>query len=195
LTKAALLLSFWSPYDSQIQVNSYWIDQAFYHANEAGLHQPATYDVSRGNRDRLIWSCCLLRDRTIAFGLRRNHDLHDGSDTTGMAQDGDFGLEAHHYSFTEHSLKRRQIQAFINLCELSQVMASIMKMQKSLMNNIHYDETFASKEIVLLKPQISKLDSELVSWTSRVQNNLLKTIGDIGEYANVTLQLPYIFYM
>jgi hypothetical protein len=99
----------------------------------------------------------------------------------GMVQEGDFGLEALCCSFTEHSLKIRQIRAFISLCELSQVMTSITSLQKSLKDSVYYDEKITKKELKRLELDISHLDTELVEWTSQVQSNLLRTCGEYGD--------------
>ncbi|KIX08849.1 uncharacterized protein Z518_03506 [Rhinocladiella mackenziei CBS 650.93] len=69
LVQAALLLTYWTPFDFSQEVNSYWVDKAFYHAMIGKLHL-------RGQPyHSVIWWCCLVRNRTIALGLRSPHKL------------------------------------------------------------------------------------------------------------------------
>ncbi|OQU94847.1 Fungal specific transcription factor domain-containing protein isoform 2 [Cladophialophora immunda] len=57
LAQSALLLSYWSPYDSKKEVNSYWVDEAIRHAVAGGMSDP-----SSTHRKRIIWWCCIIRN-------------------------------------------------------------------------------------------------------------------------------------
>ncbi|KIW29744.1 uncharacterized protein PV07_05533 [Cladophialophora immunda] len=57
LAQSALLLSYWSPYDSTKEVNSYWVDEAIRHAVAGGMSDP-----SSTHRKRIIWWCCIIRN-------------------------------------------------------------------------------------------------------------------------------------
>ncbi|RFU32975.1 hypothetical protein B7463_g3359, partial [Scytalidium lignicola] len=131
LTRAAILLSYWSPYSSEQQTNSYWIDQAFTHAVTACLHkqQPCTPSETHDRR-KLIWWSCLVRDRIIALGLRRFHLLHKEVPNCSLPSLDDFGLEVFDSRFVGIPCKLQYINNFIIQCELSQVMARISRFQE-----------------------------------------------------------------
>ncbi|KIX06636.1 uncharacterized protein Z518_04612 [Rhinocladiella mackenziei CBS 650.93] len=69
LVQAAILLSHWSPYDCSQDVNSFWVDKAFHHAVIGKL------DAGAERHHRIMWWCCLVRNRTISLALRRPHKL------------------------------------------------------------------------------------------------------------------------
>lgn len=67
--QAALLLSFWNPYDSSKHVNIFWVDRAVSHALQARLKHSKYAD------HHIIWWCCVVATRTMALGLRRFQKL------------------------------------------------------------------------------------------------------------------------
>ncbi|KAF4630029.1 hypothetical protein G7Y89_g8117 [Cudoniella acicularis] len=132
LTQVCLILSLWSPGASGVQNNSYWINMAFKHANAGELwkSQPATAN-GRPCRRRLIWWCCIVRDRVLALGMRRPYRLHKAPFEEDLISQLDFGLEARSPSSTvDMQSKQTAILAFIWLCKLSEIMAAIAIFQQ-----------------------------------------------------------------
>ncbi|RFU35027.1 hypothetical protein B7463_g1274, partial [Scytalidium lignicola] len=132
LARAALLLSYWSPYSSEQLTNNYWVDQAFIHARAACLHeqqQCMTPPVSQG-RMRLIWWSLVLRDRLVAFALRRSHRMHRRIPDIPLPSLGDFEIELHISPFVDVHHKRQYVNSFIAQCELSRVIAHIVMFQE-----------------------------------------------------------------
>ncbi|KFY93207.1 hypothetical protein V500_03820 [Pseudogymnoascus sp. VKM F-4518 (FW-2643)] len=133
LARAAILLSFWSPFSSEEQSNCYWVDQAFIHARVAILQELdyAHISVSSGRR-KIIWWCCQLRDSMLAFALRRINRLHTEPLTQLIVTPEDFGVESAEPCFMSPISKTLSIDNFIRQCELSRVMARIMMFQGKL---------------------------------------------------------------
>ncbi|KAJ0420299.1 hypothetical protein BJY00DRAFT_313238 [Aspergillus carlsbadensis] len=127
LIQAALLLSYYSPYDADDEVNTFWVKQAFDHANALynGSHHPRSAALS--NRRAVVWWCCLTRDRFTTFGLRRGHDLQTCGFASIRTPDlADFGFEAVFPRFTDIEVKQVLIRCFIWLCKLSDIVRSIV---------------------------------------------------------------------
>ncbi|KFY24481.1 hypothetical protein V493_05210 [Pseudogymnoascus sp. VKM F-4281 (FW-2241)] len=131
--RAAILLSFWSPFSAEEQSNFYWVDQAFIHARVAILQELdyAHISVSPGRR-KIIWWCCQLRDSMLAFALRRINRLHTEPLTQITVTPEDFGVESAEPCFMSPISKTLSIDNFIKQCELSRVMARIMMFQGKL---------------------------------------------------------------
>ena len=124
LVQIALLLSRWSPYDKSTRVNNYWVDQAFHHAMVARLSE------SGAPYSRVIWWCCIVKNRGLALGLRRPDTLRvyepgpmlQWEDCGAMAR---LALMPQLYSPQVYS-KICVIEAFIALCGLSELMKDIV---------------------------------------------------------------------
>jgi len=194
LTRAALLLSYWSPYDSEIQANNYWIDQAFAKAQEARLFEPQNHlrTISPG-RGKLIWWCCLLRDRLLAFGLYRCRSLHEDTSAGTLLSQEDFGLELANPKFMDKTSKQRSIKNFIHQCELSQSIAQILRFQeqgkhtKNSKGLRHVD----AKEL----QEVDSLISALRQWGNKVEDPIEETTERFKEeICNMPCQLTRIFY-
>lgn len=116
LAQCALLLSHWSPYDSTKEVNSYWVDEAIRHAVAGGMS-----DRSSTHRKRIIWWCCLIRNRMISLGLRRFNRLErrvDGPLPTTM----DFCDPASTPYTAPTAAKGYFVRVFTLMCSLSRIM-------------------------------------------------------------------------
>lgn len=77
IAQAALLLSFWTPpLDAVDEMpNARWLSIAIENSLKAkahiasGTHRPMTDESGALRR---LWWCCIIRDRTLALGLRRS---------------------------------------------------------------------------------------------------------------------------
>jgi hypothetical protein len=107
---------------------------AFKHATMGRLWevQPSTLSSSKGRkcRERLLWWCCLIRDRVLALGMRRPHRLHKTPIQDDIISEEDFGLEAIYPSYTDVKSKRVAMLAFIWFCRLSRIMEAIAVVQR-----------------------------------------------------------------
>lgn len=123
LVQSALLLSYWSPYDSTKEVNSFWVSEAIRHAVASGLP-----DLSSRSRRRIIWWCCITRNRMISIGLRRPTLLEKRVDGP-LPEIRDFGDEISNPHFVSKEAKMYFAQAFIMLCSLTRIMAKSVRLQ------------------------------------------------------------------
>jgi hypothetical protein len=136
LLQTAVLLSYWSPYNSELQVNSYWVGRAFHHARTLELWNSGLDSGALSCRRRIIWWCCLIRDRLISLGLRRPYRLQEKTSIRAMVRREDFGVEACRPTYTNIRSKEVQISAFIALAKLSDIMADIAFFESS--NNFRF---------------------------------------------------------
>jgi hypothetical protein len=125
LVQTSLLLSHWSPYDNSREVNTFWVDEAFHHAITGRV-----YD-GKGTYHRVIWWCCIVRNRALALGLRRPHKLRR-YEPGRILTIADFDPNA---SIFGAAFKRRRVCAariFISLCKLSVMMNKIVLLRHNV---------------------------------------------------------------
>lgn len=128
----SLIISLWSP-DSPnpgFQNNSYWLDMAFKHADSANLWALQATGDTPPNRYRLLCWCCIVRDRHLALVMRRPYRLHKVPVECTIVTEFDFGIEAYNPSFSSLPSKQMAMFAFIWLCKLSEIMATIAVFQQ-----------------------------------------------------------------
>jgi hypothetical protein len=75
-------------------------------------------------RRRLLWWCCLIRDRVLALGMRRPHRVHKTPIQDEIISQEDFGLEATFPSYTDVKSKQVAMLA-LWFCKLSRIMEAI----------------------------------------------------------------------
>lgn len=198
LTRAAILLSYWSPYTAEEHTNSYWIDQAFLHAHAGKLHQEHkmfTSLVTPGRR-KLIWWCCLLRDRLVAFGLRRTQRLHQEPLSHSLPTLDDFGVEAQCPNFLDNSYKMLCISNFIAQCKLSIVMAKILKFVKerapvTVADGVEKPRcSFNNTEL----DKVTSLHLELIDWNNQFQKSLEQVPRIVPDACIMPCQMTSLHY-
>ena len=158
LVQAALLLSHWSPYDNSTEVNNFWADEAFHHATIGRLHD------SQQSYHRVIWWCCIVRNRVLSLALRRPHKLRR-YESGPMITLADFN----HRRFPNGTrLKQRRFRAaeiFISLCKLSMVMNKIVLMRHP---GIRWDDWRADQRLDSAHidlDNIASTDQMMTSWS------------------------------
>lgn len=118
LVQCSCILTHWSPYDSSLEVNCFWADEALRHSLLGGLR------MSNRPFHRVIWWCCLHRNRTLSLALRRPHKLkqYQPGRLPVIADFGDMWAPS-------VDVKNSRIFAatlFILLCKLSIIMNEIV---------------------------------------------------------------------
>ena len=165
LTKVALLLTYWSPFDAEYQVNNYWTDRAFYHARAIRLWDRQGESEATPSRCRLIWWCCLLRDRLISIALRRPYRIHEAQSTWPIISEADFGLEVMFPKFTNVKTKRTLVDSFIWLCKLSDIMRDIAVFhERTRFDREWTDGRIDRATLILEANQVQQFDSQLKNW-------------------------------
>ena len=159
------MLTFWSPCDTELQVNSFWLDRAYFHAREAAIWNVQTSAGSPGDRRAIIWWCCLIRDRMLATGMRRPHRLHQVHNVRGMLKEEDFGLEAFLPSYSSRESKKRMISVFLAFCRLSEIQADLAEYQSHFRFSRQW-ETTTNPGISEAEesPTVTRFETRLKEW-------------------------------
>ncbi|KAH7409041.1 hypothetical protein BKA64DRAFT_664044 [Cadophora sp. MPI-SDFR-AT-0126] len=170
LTQVTLIISLWSPAPpAPIQENnSFWVDLAFKHANTAKLWDTRESGSSADfYRRRVLWWCCIVRDRHLAVVLRRPYRLHHIPAITDLPSKRDFGIEAMDSSFVELSLKHLAILSFVWFCRLSEIMARIANFQRQFRFSLEWNGAVDGPSGFA---EIYELDRQLGQWRSSFEN-------------------------
>ncbi|PVH69062.1 hypothetical protein DL98DRAFT_661875 [Cadophora sp. DSE1049] len=169
----SLIISLWSPAPpAPIQENnSFWVDLAFKHANAAKLWDTRESGFLAGFcRRRVLWWCCIVRDRHLVVVLRRPYRLHHITATAVLPSERDFGIEATEPSFMDLPLKHLAILSFVWLCRLSEIMARIANFQRQVV------QVFArwngTVDVSSGFEEIYDLDRQLDQWRSNFETSV-----------------------
>jgi hypothetical protein len=165
LTQVALMLTYWNPFDGEYRVNNYWVDQAFYHARAIKLYDFEHDTGPMSSRHRIIWWCCLMRDRLVACGLRRPWRIQEVKGVWPALKETDFGLEAVFPRFIDAETERQMIHTFIWLCKLTDVMRDIAVFHE----NNRFDREWSDGQVdeATIMPtltRVSQFDGLLRNW-------------------------------
>lgn len=165
LTQACILLSYWDasyPEESHRQLE--WLERAFLHAKSGGLDQTTSEVLI--DRSRLIWACCVVRDRIISFSSRHSLKPHSAKNSWVPVTKEDFGLEVALPRYADASVRNHLIEAFLLLCQLSETIAEIMEFQQKLNLRIAGGGYSVGKQEIL---QVSQFDVRLREWKRGLQ--------------------------
>lgn len=181
LTKTAILLTYWSPYDSESRVNHYWVAEAFRHARKIRLWDPDYDSKAMCCRRRLVWWCCLVRDRIVSLGLRRPYRLQETRSVTPPLRESDFGRELLLPRYSDRTEKRSMVTCFIWLCKLSDIIVTIANLHERSRFGREWHE--GSEEIDPYTfdddfHEAAVLESRLTQWQSGFQYLRGKVILD-----------------
>ena len=160
-------------------MNSYWLDQAFFHAREAAIWNAQFSGVSPGDREGIIWWCLLIRDRMLALGMRRPHRLHQVHNIRGPLKTEDFGLEALIPSYSTKTAKQRMISSFLWFCKLSEIQARLAEHQKQFQFQRQWERTGPGYSGQF--EEVSKLgcfEAKLREWRSGFEESLSTATGN-----------------
>jgi len=182
LAQVTILLTFWSPCDTELQVNSFWLDRAYYHAREAAVWNAQTSAGSPGDRRAILWWCCLIRDRMLATGMRRPHRLHQVQNVRGMLKEEDFGLEALLPSYSSRESKKRMISVFLAFCRLSELQADMAEYQSRFRFTRQW-ETATSPGICEAEemPSVTKFETRLKEWKRVFEEECRSSTVNTGD--------------
>lgn len=179
LTKVSLLLTYWSPYDADFQVNSYWVDRAFYHARAIKLWDPQRYTGAMSCRRRIIWWMCLIRDRLISFGLRRPHRLQEAESDWAQIEESEFGAEVIFPRFVDTQTKKTTVRAFIWFCRLTDIMRTIAVFQENNRFEREWSDGHLDRQALISElTQVSIFDRQLKDWRRDYEKSLGSVLKD-----------------
>jgi hypothetical protein len=164
-------------------------------ARAAGLHedQPQSTSLVSPGRRRLIWWCCLLRDRLLAFGLRRFQRLYQETPSRPLPTPHDFELKDAQAGPLDISCRLLYIENFIAQCELSQILTRILRFQEQ---RIHAAEVVKGG-FNITDPEICEVTSlhlELDAWNHRHEKLLNQNCRKVSAAFSMPLQMTKIYY-
>lgn len=141
LGQAALLLSFWLPPEDPRgrRPNTYWLITAIQHAKDAGAHRYFSPDQrqrcppwgrqSHENRLKRLWWSCIIRDRVISLGLRRNiqitREIFDFEFNPSL-EASDLCDEVHKLKVSSSDTKRALIQLTVRFVKLCVILTDLL---------------------------------------------------------------------
>jgi len=204
LIQSSLIISSWSPAPPAPihENNSYWVDLAFKHANSVQLWSGSSAECSRR---RLLWWCCIVRDRHLAVVLRRPYRLHNITTTGELPSYGDFSIEATEPSFLDLPSKRLAMLSFVWLCRLSEIMARIAHFQRQFRFSLEWNGTV---DVSSGSEEIYDLDRQLDEWRSNFEASMSErdearqavfapsvTLLRIVSYSLVTVLYQFYFLL
>lgn len=177
LSQAALLLSTWSPpfREAASKLNTTWLRVAIEQAKNAGAHQRVSSQQDSSKRQissrehsllRRLWFCCIVRDRLLSFGLRRNvqisnddHELDDLEPFTAAELSNEIQRSKVYFP----DVKERLVMVFTQLTEMCCLMTNVGSLIFPFDKSDQWDKV-ASKED-LAQVRSSKL--ALQQWYTR----------------------------
>lgn len=136
---------------------------AFKHATDAKLSEPHSDGELSIRRCRVLWWCCVVRDRVLALGMRRPHRLHKTSIKDAFITENDFGLEAKYPSYTDLRMKKVTMLAFMWLCKLSLIMEELAIIQRRTKFARDWDGDKAENIVPALE-ELNRVHQELKDW-------------------------------
>lgn len=180
-------MSLWSPCNSDIQVNSYWVAVAFDHERE---YRSSVIAIREADESQLCCSnvlswCCLIRERMLAIGMRRPNRLNRRAYVPPLPTNKDFGREPWSPSHISRDSKEELCGMFRSLCTLSDIMEDMAIFHRSSRFLREWSE-FTAKVSSQEVQQVFALEQRLICW----QEDLNLTI--FGRFAICDHPLVYI---
>jgi hypothetical protein len=116
-----------------------------------------------------------VRDRMISFALRRAYRIQEAKATWPLVDIPDFGLEVMFPRFTDVKMKRTALEAFINLCDLTDIIRDVAVFHENNSFDREWSGGIIDKASIVPEiTQISQFDNRLKNW----KEGYLKIAGD-----------------
>ncbi|EXJ74878.1 uncharacterized protein A1O5_01574 [Cladophialophora psammophila CBS 110553] len=130
--QGALLMTFHVPLNKP-QINTYWLGIAIQLARVEGADRYSTYearDSAKHNQLKRVWWCCIIRDRTMALGLRRPISISSASfeEAWPPLTDDDFKSEIGRSWVGSVPAKMKLLHSLSALCKLCAVLTDILQL-------------------------------------------------------------------
>lgn len=194
LTQAALLLSYWTPSYASKEVDNFWINESLKHvlAVRASKSQGST-----SSRHRLLWWCYTVRNRLSSFILRRPDQSSSSSSAKKLTLE-DFRGDLSFPGFTGIGEKTRMVKAFISLCDLTNIMAEVLKFSQQQREGQDFgglnDKMFDIQAEKRLE-KIASLEMDLTMWQREFEreNEQIKPV-DRHNYEKFHLNMIRVIY-
>jgi hypothetical protein len=157
LVQATLLLTIWAPSDSSPDINSFWLDRAIDHATKLGLPQ------SRIPGHRIVWWCCIVRNRVLALGLRRPHKLRCLPVPPPLTC-ADFTIVTSRAFTTYIKGNLLAAELFLAFCKLSDIIESVVKLRAQITTWDEWKTRGSIASPTFKLAEIMRTDNEMCQW-------------------------------
>ncbi|KAF5988645.1 cutinase transcription factor 1 beta [Fusarium bulbicola] len=128
--QGALLLTYYATMRDRARTNSILLATAIQYAQGAEadqFHKRPDQDSDMTNRLKRLWWCCIVRDRILPLGVRRQLHITSINPTLYHLTERDFAKEIHGSQVYSSQNKRSLVQLFISLCELAIPFTSVVQ--------------------------------------------------------------------
>ncbi|OAL46306.1 hypothetical protein IQ07DRAFT_146497 [Pyrenochaeta sp. DS3sAY3a] len=192
LAQTSLLLSLHSTINEQ-SLNSVWLTKSVQYAKHVGAHRYycfAQEETTRLLEKKKLWWSCIIRDRMIAIGVRRNVQITSADFDFDQAKlvDKDFAEEQEQsqvYNATTKKVLNRIIKAQYELA-----VAQTPTVTAAYGQGVPLEE-FSIAQLVVAMTEIERAKTELAIWARRFKTELFKFSDDNqennGTHSSVTL--------
>ncbi|KAH7239917.1 uncharacterized protein BKA55DRAFT_114597 [Fusarium redolens] len=198
--QGALLLSYNGTMKDRKRTNSIWLSTAIHLAQAAGadqFHTSLNQSLTPVTELKRLWWCCILRDRILPLGMRRqlhitSLDLAQGS---YLPTEKDFAREIDGSRVYGSQTKRTLVRLFITLCELAVPLTDVIKIVyptgrlTGVESPVVCDSQQASKSL-------QSCEAGLEAWFERATIQFPTPAGIITREESLVLytNLLYIYY-
>ena len=181
LAQTSLLLSLHSTMKDQ-SLNSIWLAKAISHAKHAGANNYycalSSADACRMKRKRLWW-CCILRDRMIALGVRRNVQIAPDNfdfDQHGL-NEAEFAGEIDASEVYDSRTKRLLVRIVVAQCMLAVAMTPTMTAAYQ-QPHCGSEDPLTISALVSSMGEVERARTELMIWARRFKSDLTSHLGE-----------------
>ncbi|KAH8660221.1 fungal-specific transcription factor domain-containing protein, partial [Xylariales sp. PMI_506] len=200
--RGALLLSYHASMRDQKRTNSLWLSTAIHFARGARAHQCYLDNSLYENRDRQralkrLWWCCIVRDRILPLGLRRQvHIIWGGGDSVYPAlNENDFEDEIACSRVYDPGTKRTLTRIFITLCDLAVSLTDVLGIiypTSDSIDNCLSDTSTIRKRL----GRINRCKSGLNTWFEKATVKFPTPAGILSKNESLILytNLMYMYY-
>ncbi|EGU85263.1 hypothetical protein FOXB_04224 [Fusarium oxysporum f. sp. conglutinans Fo5176] len=198
--QGALLLSYNGTMKDQKRTNSIWLSTAIHLAQAAGadqFHTSLNPSLTTVNELKRLWWCCIVRDRILPLGMRRQ--LHitslDVAHGSYLPTEKDFSREIDGSRVYAPQTKRTLVRLFITLCELTVPLTDVIKIvyPTGRLTDIHSPVVHDAQQG---RESLQSCEAGLEAWFERATIQFPTPAGIITREESLVLytNLLYIYY-
>ncbi|KAM5521634.1 fungal specific transcription factor domain-containing protein [Fusarium oxysporum f. sp. phaseoli] len=198
--QGALLLSYNGTMKDQKRTNSIWLSTAIHLAQAAGadqFHTSLNPSLTTVNELKRLWWCCIVRDRILPLGMRRQ--LHitslDVAHGSYLPTEKDFSREIDGSRVYAPQTKRTLVRLFITLCELTVPLTDVIKIvyPTGRLTDIHSPVVHDAQKG---RESLQSCEAGLEAWFERATIQFPTPAGIITREESLVLytNLLYIYY-
>ncbi|KAL7755358.1 hypothetical protein ACKLNR_015115 [Fusarium oxysporum f. sp. zingiberi] len=198
--QGALLLSYNGTMKDQKRTNSIWLSTAIHLAQAAGadqFHTSLNPSLTTVNELKRLWWCCIVRDRILPLGMRRQ--LHitslDVANGSYLPTEKDFSREIDGSRVYAPQTKRTLVRLFITLCELTVPLTDVIKIvyPTGRLTDTHSPVVHDAQQG---RESLQSCEAGLEAWFERATIQFPTPAGIITREESLVLytNLLYIYY-